>query len=272
MINLDRGYLNYIRDDESELCMLHCGIKQIESGELCGPAIRRVYLLHYVVQGKGKYFVNNKEYNLAPGDVFAIYPDDMVSYKADEEEPWLLCWMEFGGKNPEFYYDRIGIQYENPVMHLNNRLFERGVANCLDYIEANENNLSQLRLTGFAYEVLSAFETKEESDGNKSEELYISKSIRYIDHNIHEKILVSDVVRYVGLEHSYFYRVFKKNVGMSPEKYIIERRIEMAKKYIQAGVDIKNIPSLVGISDIYYFYKCFKKVTGMTPSQHKNST
>ena len=265
---MNRGYLN-IRDDESEMCMHHCGIKQNKSGEQCGPMIRGMYLIHYVIQGKGSFWVNNKEYKLFTGDVFFIYPDDLVSYRADEKEPWLFCWMGFVGKNVGSNYKKIGISYENPVIHLNNRLFEQGVSNCLDYIENNKNNLSQLRLTGFTYEVLSAFEAIEESGKNKSEDLYIKKGLQYIDNNIHKKILVSDVVEYVGLEHSYFYRIFKKNLGISPEQYLIEKRIEISKKYIRAGVAFKDIPALVGISDIYYFYKIFKKIAGITPSEYK---
>jgi len=215
--------------------------------------------------------VNKKEYRLGQGDVFVIYPEDMVTYQADEDDPWLFCWMEFGGENAEFLYKRIGIERDVPIVHLNNNVFEIGVTNCLDYIEANENNLSQLRLTGFAYEVLSAFEKKEVSRKIKNEELYINKAVQYIEHNIHKGIYVSDVVGYVGLEHSYFYRIFKKKFGVSPEKYLRIQRIEKAKKYISAGIAYKDIPNLIGINDIFFFYKTFKSITGMTPSEYKNS-
>jgi len=258
-----------MKDNENDLCMMHCGVKQNDSGELCGPMIRGVYLLHYIIEGKGRYFVNEKEYELGSGDVFAIYPDDLVAYQADEAEPWLFCWMEIGGKNAEFCYERIGFEYEHPIAHLQNNIFENGVNNCLDYIESNENNLSQLRLTGFAYEVLSAFEQPEAYSNQKKEDLYISKSVQYIEHNIHKKIFVSDVAKYIGLEHSYFYRIFKRKMGISPEKYLIQQRIEKSKKYIQAGVAYKNIPPLVGINDIYYFFRTFKSVTGMSPSEYK---
>jgi len=270
-MDLNRGYLNYVEDNECSLCMRHCGIRQNESAEKCGPMIRGVYLLHFVIKSKGSFYVNKKEYRLGQGDVFVIYPEDMVTYQADEDDPWLFCWMEFGGENAEFLYKRIGIERDVPIVHLNNNVFEIGVTNCLDYIEANENNLSQLRLTGFAYEVLSAFEKKEVSRKIKNEELYINKAVQYIEHNIHKGIYVSDVVGYVGLEHSYFYRIFKKKFGVSPEKYLRIQRIEKAKKYISAGIAYKDIPNLIGINDIFFFYKTFKSITGMTPSEYKNS-
>ena len=86
-MEFNKGYYNYNANYKSDLSLIHCGIKQNEPDELCGPSARNMYLLHYVIDGKGMYFIKDKVYHLTKGDVFAIYPIDVVSYKSDSNEP-----------------------------------------------------------------------------------------------------------------------------------------------------------------------------------------
>ena len=75
----------------------------------------------------------------------------------------------------------------------------------------------------------------------------------------------------LGLEYSYFFRLFKKALGISPGEYLMNLRIEKAKVLLNNHIKIKDIPSLIGVSDVYYFTKLFKKCTGMTPSAYMKS-
>lgn len=268
---MDKGYINYSADSSGDLYMLHYGIKQCKSAELCGPMMRNMYLLHYVIKGCGRYCDERNEYSIKSGQVFAIYPDDIVSYQADEREPWLFCWVGFGGGKAAEYYDKIGVSRDLPVLRINNDSFLETVKNCLDYTEKNIDCLSQLRLTGYLYEALSCME----NNGSAMQELSsaqarVNAAMMYMEYNYDKKIFASDVAKYVGLEYSYFYRLFKKEMGITPEHYLINLRIEKTKKLIGKGYAFKEVPSLVGIGNIYYFTKLFKQITGMTPSEYRD--
>lgn len=60
--------------------------------------MRNTYILHYVINGCGWFCDGKNKYTINPGDIFAIYPDDVVSYEADENEPWFFALLRFGGK------------------------------------------------------------------------------------------------------------------------------------------------------------------------------
>lgn len=64
MTKINDGYLSDKVNYNADLCFAHCGIKENEPNELCGPMVRNLYLLHFVIEGKGRYYVNNKEYHL----------------------------------------------------------------------------------------------------------------------------------------------------------------------------------------------------------------
>ena len=168
MKRVNRGYFNYNSNSNKSLSFVHCGIKPNEPNEICNPMTRKIYLLHFVIDGKGTYYVNGKAYNLKKGDVFAIFPDDVVSYKADRDEPWYFGWIGFVGTNASDYYNHIGFTENSFITHLDNYLFIKGIMNCLDYIEENEKSgLSMLRLDAFVLEILSSFETLSQSGSKK---------------------------------------------------------------------------------------------------------
>ena len=264
----DKGYYNYNANYKSDLSLIHCGIKPNKPNEQCGPLARNMYLLHYVIDGKGMYFMKGKVYHLKKGDVFAIYPNDVVSYKADEEDPWYFCWIGFVGIQAAEYYKQIGFEEGCPVKYIGNSLFVKGVMNCIDYIGENkEENLSALRLKAFILEILASFETTT----IKNSKNYIEKAILYIEINYNTKINLSEMASSLGLEYSYFFKIFKKALGISPSEYLMNLRMEKAKILLNNKIAIKNIPALVGISDVYYFTKLFKKSTGTTPSAYIKS-
>lgn len=251
--------------------LLYYGIEPHEKLELCGPMMRNSYILHYIISGCGWFCDGKTKYNIKPGDIFAIYPDDVVSYQADENDPWYYCFVAFSGKKAEECYEKIGVSRSVPVRAVNNNDFMRTIIDCIDYADKNQNKLSQLRLTGYLYEALSCLE----KDGGKTSELSSAKScinaaILYMDCNFDKKISVADIAKYVGFEYSYFYRIFKRETGINPEQYLINLRIEKAKKLIKNGYSFKEIPNIVGIGNIYYFAKLFKQTVKMTPSEYRD--
>lgn len=54
-----------------------------------GPTQRKLYIIHYVLSGKG-YFNGNP---IKAGQGFLIHPDMYEHYYADKENPWSFIWI-----------------------------------------------------------------------------------------------------------------------------------------------------------------------------------
>lgn len=69
-----------------------------------------------------------------------------------------------------------------------------------------------------------------------------------------------------------FRKVFKERMGISPQQYIVQERITIAKtKLLDEHYTIKEIAIQLGYSDPFSFSKQFKEITGISPQNFRQS-
>ncbi len=100
---------------------------------------------------------------------------------------------------------------------------------------------------------------------------YITKIKALISENYADPYLsLSEIASYVGLNPSYLSAEFSKSQGVSLINYLMDFRIEKAKKLLLRGSEkIADISPLVGYINPTYFSTIFKKSTGYTPSEFR---
>ena len=100
---------------------------------------------------------------------------------------------------------------------------------------------------------------------------YIYKALEYIEQNlVDESLSITSVSEHVYLNPVYFGRIFKSALNMSFKQYVLNKRIELAKKkIIEDDSSIVTVGNEVGISNSSYFTQIFKKTTGYLPSEYK---
>ncbi len=267
---MKRIFYNPHFNSDDELSLFGCGHEKCNSDFSDGPAVRKKYILHYIVSGKGYYEANGYKYSLKKGDVFAIYPDDLVTYYTDKDNPWEICWIIFGGKFAHKYYSNTRISHNKLVICNVEKAFVTSITDCLKYIDENERTYSQLRLVSCILECFSHIDkvTYEESC-TPSKINYVQNAIAYIEYEYGRGICVNDISNLLRIDRTYFYRIFKKETGKTPSEYLTEYRVNKAKSLISMGIDFKNIASSIGLKDVYHFSKLFKKTTGLSPSEYR---
>ncbi len=97
----------------------------------------------------------------------------------------------------------------------------------------------------------------------------IRGAVEYINLNFRSgEIDLEHVASFCNMSYSYFRRLFTRCMGISPAKYIVEKKIEYAKDMLMTHqYSISEVSDAVGFKDIYYFSHVFKKMTGTAPSQ-----
>jgi len=80
------------------------------------------------------------------------------------------------------------------------------------------------------------------------------------------------ICRAIGMSNSNFQRLFKQEIGMSPQRYSMQMRLERARCWLTDGDDdIATIAVGCGFADRYAFSKAFKKYIGYSPAQYRSA-
>lgn len=140
---------------------------------------------------------------------------------------------------------------------------------------SNLQNLSAAKAVDVCYKILgSAIEIRLESlenDETKYFKEYMAVAVAYIEEHLDDEDLsIVSVATHVYLNPVYFGRVFKNTFHMTFKKYLMQQRMEKAKRLLEEGkISIGTICERVGISNPSYFSHLFKQYTGKLPSEYK---
>lgn len=262
-------YNKYI--ENAQLSIYESGWQHCSPGYKYGPARWGYFLLHFIENGRGTLTVNHTSYKLSRNQVFLTLPDTDTTYTADEELPWHYCWVGFNGLNAKEFLIKSGF-VENGVY---TKSFSSPEKIYSIFKQINDYNArdeaSSLGMLGSLY-VLFAELFKE----NKNFELpavenesYIDRAVRYINENYGFPITIKDVADYVGFDRSYFFKIFKQQIGVSPKEYLINQRMSKARSLMKdSEYSCYEICKMVGYEDYSNFSKTFKKRYGKTPREY----
>lgn len=127
------------------------------------------------------------------------------------------------------------------------------------------------RFRAKAYMTLIIAEFLEElrcSDRENSESSdYVSRFIEYMTNHYSEAIDLNKVVSEYGISPSRFRAIFKHQMNRAPLEYIIDYRMEQAKRlFMTKKYNISEVSYMVGYDDMHYFSRLFKQKVGCSPT------
>lgn len=126
----------------------------------------------------------------------------------------------------------------------------------------------QYQCTACLYEILarcSRQTAQEKADGR------IQPSVDYLEENWNQpEMNMGEIARRSFMSEVYFRRLFKQRFGVSPQKYLVQLRIQKAAALIHTGYyTLKEVAVMCGYRDYKYFSVEFKRLKGCTPSAYR---
>lgn len=92
----------------------------------------------------------------------------------------------------------------------------------------------------------------------------------FIESNFDDEICLDKMAREGNFSKFHFIRVFKNIYGKTPHQYLIDARIEKAKKLLKQQISVTETCFAVGFESVSSFTGLFKKMVGVTPSNFRN--
>ncbi len=92
----------------------------------------------------------------------------------------------------------------------------------------------------------------------------------YIDTHVEEKTELSDLSKIFFMSKTQIHRLFKDEYGVSPIRYLIDRKIDISKKLLESeSLKISEIAEKLSFSDARHFSKTFFRREGILPSEYR---
>lgn len=229
------------------------GYENCRNSHYYGPAIRTYWLIHFVESGFGIFRIYDKEYSVGPGEMFVIPPYVETYYEADEKKPWSYIWIGFT-TDKELPCELSDVIYCPKAL----RIFT-SMKNA-----ANLENGRCAFLSSKLWELFSILlERKKESIS------YVDKALDCIHSEYMHDLTIEKLAARLGLEHSYFSALFRKKMGISPKKYLLNYRMNMAVSFmLENATSVSLAAYSVGYTDVCNFSKMFKRHFGLSPREY----
>lgn len=273
---MEDSYVLQLQDRKfKDIYLMSCGYAKCDPLHSFGPAVRPNYIIHFVLDGHGKYQVGDEVYELSAGQGFLIEPEVLTFYQADAKDPWTYLWIGFNGEKAREFMKDIGLNSQKLIFRSQHADKLKDIV-----IRMLKNNTysvtSQFILEGLLYTFLSVLTQDIEisfSSEKERENLYIRKAIEYIQNTYSNNIKVTDIASYVCINRSYLYTLFQKNIGMSPQEYLANYRLTRAAELLDVtDLPIGSVAMSCGYRDPLVFSKAFKGKKGMSPSQYRKKS
>lgn len=121
------------------------------------------------------------------------------------------------------------------------------------------------------YDLFSYICTLEDASYSEKKKFrIIDPAVNYLKEQLYNPTLKTDKLHTLcGVSDTYFRQIFVSRFGMTPQKFIVSKRLSHARNEILSGDSnsITEVALNVGFNDPLYFSKVFKKAYGLSPSE-----
>lgn len=94
----------------------------------------------------------------------------------------------------------------------------------------------------------------------------------FIEENLDQDLELAEIAQAVELSPYHFARSFKQTTGFTPIQFLMQRRIELAKRLLTAGDSpIVEVGLRAGFKNQSHFTTLFRKLTSLTPKAYRNA-
>lgn len=261
--------------------LLYAGIHRPRPGER-GARFKDHWTVHLILAGSADARIGKRDYQLQAGDIFLYQPlEEKILHAANDrtastESNCNCVWAWTGFHAPSLRAELQECGYDgNQVIHDCGRQFRQDLLRLYDYLYDNSSvtirqrqALLQLLLMQIMERLQKQRKPARQSDAQQHPA--VTQALQLMQRSSGEQLGVADVAAAVGLERSYFSRLFKQQCGSSVQDTLARIRLRRAESLLrESDLPIYGIAELCGFEAYYSFHRFFKQATGLSPTQFR---
>lgn len=226
-----------------------------------------IYVFEYVERGEGRVRVDGREFIARAGDVYLLPRGSDHEYASSRANPWVKMWMNASGPLLDSLIPLYGLDSVYHVPGYDARmLFERILAAARSGGDARD---IFGRIALLCHELLIGLAARVgRGAGGVSGE---AEALRgFLDRSVESDVSVADMAARIYRSPSQTIRLFREAFGVTPYRYLIERRMDAARLLLRdTSLPVKHIAYRLRFADEHYFSNQFRLRVGVTPSAYR---
>jgi AraC-like DNA-binding protein len=211
----------------------------------------------YYIKGSGVNTIGGKQYSFSEGTIICQPPE--IPHMEVSERGFRNYF--FAVEKMDDFNMEVPVFFDGPNRECEQLIYQ--MQYCFHRKEANWTMLVHTLLALFTEYLRSYIITP------KMHPAVESCVQRIIENISNQEFCLADFLNTTALSANYFIRLFKHEVGMTPNEYLIDKRMDYAVRLLSSrrdfGYRIKDVARMCGYNDQYYFSRVFKQKTGLAP-------
>ncbi len=232
-------------------------------------------ILILCVRGAGWVGLRDAKFDVTPGQLIVILPNEPHRYGASEKHPWTIYWCHAAGAAASSFGAILRRDNSSPILEVADPPRLAGLFKEITDELAGGYGMNQLlpASTALAHLLGLAMPDGRRHDAPSDTILRTQRAIEYMLQRREDRINIPEVARMVNLSTSHFCAVFRKVTGFPPLDYFIRLKIRRACELLDGtSLPVKRIAGELGFSDALYLSRLFRKIHGISPTEYRNTT
>lgn len=232
-------------------------------------------LVELLTDGVVYFKYNNKTSAYRRGAIFWHVAGDLTIHETTREEPYKCLVMLFKVKTSKRIVPRVSCwrssdeALEEFILQAHKGFFSSrdklANAKIFDAYCASELLSHVLKLKDY-YALSPAVEK------DQSSEILLRNIMLYIEKNIASELSVGKIASAMNIPRNRLFRIFREVMQKTPHEYIIEKRLETARRRIESRHEtIKEIAASCGFEHTEVFHRAFVQRFGKTPGFYRRN-
>jgi AraC-like DNA-binding protein len=204
------------------------------------------------------------------GTAFMLFPKVWHRYRPEAKTGWEEKWTEFRGPVVETLR-RSGVL--NPSSPIRKGAIAAGLETAIDAVHARVRHAQR---PGFDPELsarmlgaLAVWQACGRATPARSRLVRaVAEAERHLAEHLNEPVNIETLARRLGVAYSHFRRAFKLHTGFAPWQYVLQQRLDRARRLLSAGDStLEDIAGRLGFSSAFHLSAAFKQAFGTAPDK-----
>ena len=230
------------------------------------------YEIYLFLEGDTKYIVEEKVYNLTPGDIIVIRKHEMhraFHNRVTSYHRFVLM------VSPEFFQEYHCSEYEAQFINTgaDNKISSKivrssGLYDAFMRLKKYSRDFSQLdtpACSSVIVEILYLISDIRSFEVSDVSHRQLKSIIRFLNNHYTENITLNELEKKFFISKYHLCRLFRQNTGLTVHQYVTRKRLALTGELVSNGKSLSEAATLAGFSDYSSFYRAYKKEYGQKP-------